>query len=245
MVFTQRGSSNVPVHSLSLVDDPVASNGPGRRSEILTSGPFLFSVLALLTIVTAWLSNSVLPPAAMARIAEQQTGLAMSIEQIEDIESRQWIGYLIAPVALAARLALGALVIQGVGMLIATELRFRMALKASIAGGFAALYATWMNLAWLWTAGPKSLSLDVLGVSPVSLAGLLMSPEASRTISYGILAEVSLTAIFWVTLVGLVLQATGRLTWRYGLAVGVMAWLVMAAARIGLRAALSGLVPGA
>jgi hypothetical protein len=235
----------VPAHSPSLSSGPAGSDQASALSEILSSGPALFALLTLFAVLTAWMSSSILPPAVMARLAEQQTGLAMGVDQIENIESRQWIGYLVVPVTLAVRVALAALVIQGAGMLIATELGFRTALKASAAGGFAALYGSWMNLTWLWRAGPDGLSLDVLGVSPVSLAGLMMSPETSRTITYAVAAEAGLTAIFWITLVGLVLQASDRLNWRSGLAVGLMAWLVMAAARIGLRAALSGLVPGA
>lgn len=232
------------VRSFDIFGNLVKSGDSPPTSGILTSGPFLFSVLALLAVITAWSSSWILPPSVMARLAEQQTGFAMGVDQLESIESRRWIGYLAAPVALATRAALAALVIQGIGMLTVTELGFSTAFRASVAGGFAMMYGSWMNLAWLWRVGPDSLSLDVLGVSPVSLAGLLMSPEGSRAFFYRAAAEVSLTAVFWITLVGLTLQADSRLTWKSGLAVGMVAWLVMATVRIGLSAVLSGLVPG-
>ena len=85
----------------------------------------LLSALVLLTLATLWTSNQLLPVSLMARLTEEQTGLVMGAGQLELIESRQWIGYLLSPVALGVRLLVAALVIQGAGMVFTDRLRFR------------------------------------------------------------------------------------------------------------------------
>ena len=134
----------------------------------------LLSALVLLTLATLWTSNQLLPVSLMARLTEEQTGLVMGAGQLELIESRQWIGYLLSPVALGVRLLVAALVIQGAGMVFTDQLRFGMALRAAAAGGFASIYGSWMNLLWIWRRGASDLSIDVVGAAPGSerLAGL-------------------------------------------------------------------------
>jgi hypothetical protein len=161
------------------------------------------------------------------------------------MEKGRWVGYLLAPVGLAIRVGVVALLVQGVGMLLEPELRLGAAFTAALAGGFATLYGTWMTLLWLWRAGPDGISFNVLGVVPASLAGWLMAPEASRTVLYRTAAEVSLASACWIVLVGLALQTQSRCTWRSGLAVAACTWLGLAASRTALSVAVIGLFPGA
>ena len=206
--------------------------------------PTLMAALVLLTMATLWVSNQLLPVSLMARLTQEQTGLAMGASQLELIESRQWVGYLLSPVALGVRLLLTALVIQGVGMLFADELRFGLAFKAAVAGGFASLYGSWINLLWIWRGGVSNLSLDVVGAAPGSVAGFLMSPEASREPLYRLAAEVSFASCLWLLLVALIIASDRRHAWRSALLIGVTAWGVLATARTGLHAVFVGLAPG-
>ena len=95
--------------------------GSGTTSRRFDPVPLL--ALALLTMTTLWISNQLLPVSLMARLTEEQTGLAMGAAQLDLIESRRWIGYVLSPVALGMRLLLAALVIQGVGMVFADGIR--------------------------------------------------------------------------------------------------------------------------
>lgn len=218
-----------------------SAGGEERRESV---GLVPVSVLVVITIATLWLSNQLLPPAAMLRLAEAQTGLAIGSAQLEAIESRQWVGYLFSPLALGVRLLLAALVIQGIGMVVVAELRFGLAFEAAVVGAFATLYGSWVNLLWIWRVGVSNLSLDILGVVPGSVAGFFMSPEASRETLYRLAAEVSLASCLWIVLVALIVRGERRHTWRSALLVGIVAWAVLAAARVGLHAVFVGLVPG-
>ena len=206
--------------------------------------PILLSALFGLTVATLWISNQLLPVSLMARLTEEQTGLAMGAAQLELIESRQWVGYLVSPVALGVRLLLAALVIQGVGMVLADELRFGVAFRAAAAGGFASVYGSWMNLLWIWRGGASNLSLEVVGVAPGSVAGFFMPPEASREILYRLAAELSFASWLWMMFVALIIRADPRHTGRSALLVGATAWAVLAAARTGLHAMLVGIAGG-
>jgi hypothetical protein len=220
---------------------PVESGSGIHRPDL---GLVSVSTLVLLTIVTLWVSNQILPPSLMARLTENQTGIAVGASQVELIESRQWLGYVLSPVALGARLLLAALVVQGVGMAFANELRFGLALRAAVAGGFASLYGSWMSLLWIWKTGVSGLSLDVMGVVPGSVSAFFMPPEASRDILYRLAAQVSFTSILWLFLVALIIRGNRTYTWRSALLVAVVAWAVLATARVGLYAAFVGLAPG-
>ena len=221
--------------------EPVGSSEEARRES---PRRVLVAALVVITIATLWLSNQLLPPAAMLRLTEAQTGLTVGASQLEAIESRQWVGYLLSPLALGVRLLLAALVIQGIGMVVVAELRFGLALEAAVAGGFATLYGSWINLLWIWRVGISNLSLDIVGVVPGSVAGFFMSPEASRETLYRLAAEISLASCLWIVLVALIVRGDRRHTWRSAVLVGVAAWAVLAAARIGLHAVFVGLVPG-
>lgn len=214
-----------------------AASGTTRRSF----DPMLLSALVLLTLTTLWISNQLLPVSLMARLTQEQTGLTIGAAQLELIESRQWIGYALSPAVLGVRLLLAALVIQGVGMIFADELRFSVAFRSAAAAGFASVYGSLMNLLWIWRRGASNLSIEVVGVVPSSVAGFFMPPEASRELLYRMAAEVSLVACLWTLLVALIIRNDQRGTWRSALLVGGTAWAVLAAARIGLHAVFVGI----
>ena len=206
--------------------------------------PVLLATLVLLTVATLWISNQLLPVSLMARLSHEQNGLTMGASQLELIESRQWVGYVLSPVALGVRLLLAALVIQGVGMVVADELCFGLAFRAAVAGGFASIYGSCMKLLWIWRGGASNLSSDDVGVVPGSVAGFFMPPEASREPLYRLAAEVSFSSCLWLLLVALIIRGGERHQWRSAVLVGVIAWSVLAAARTGLHAVFVGLVPG-
>lgn len=204
----------------------------------------LLSGLVVVGLATVWLSNRVLPPALMARLAEAETGLAMGSSQIEAIERRQWLGYLATPVFLVGKVLLVALVIQAVGMALSGALPIRVAVRAAVMGGFAAAYSTLMTLAWIWRLGPASLTIDELGVAPATLAAILFSPDQSREFLYRAAAEVGVGGGLWIALVALALSGKGDLTGRRATLVAAGAFLILAVARVGAQVLTNGLLAG-
>lgn len=213
----------------------------GGRRRIATWQ--LFVAFSILSIVLAWAEQEfVMTREVYQRLLESR----LADEQIDaqfDLVRRYAVwGFLTLPLFLLARVAGVALVLQMICLVATREVPFRVLFRAATWGMLAVLYGSAVRILWLVRLGPTAIDRNTLGVSPTSLAGLLLPPSDSTTVVYGLLSLLSIQDAFWIAIVAIGLAATGRFRAWGALLVVAGTWLVLAFIRIALHMFASGLV---
>ena len=196
-------------------------------------------VFVLITV--AWLTlalyanERVLPPEVLARIVGGGGGPRITSDQLDLMQHRGRLAYLLLPILLAARVAVTALVLHMFSMLLASTLTYRVLFRASLWGFGAVLYGMFLRTLRLDLLGSTSVTQYDLGVVPDSLAALLLTPDRSMSVLYAALSLASVHDALWIGVVSALLIGFSNVPPRVGITIAAGGWAATAMARFGLQ----------